>query len=135
MESVLLDVQNLVKVYDDKRVLDCLSFQMHGSEILGVLGPNGAGKSTAFKIINGLVKQDSGEILFNGQDVRKSARRYKINVGVVPQEISLYGSLTVHQNLRFFGKMYSVGSDELKKRIDHILDWVDLAEKKLEALR
>lgn len=130
MESVLLDVQNLVKVYDDRRILDHLSFQMYDSEILGVLGPNGAGKSTTFKIINGLVEQDSGKVLFNGQDVRKNGRGYKTNVGVVPQEISLYSSLTVQQNLRFFGKMYNVDNDELKKRIDRILDWVELAEKR-----
>jgi ABC-2 type transport system ATP-binding protein len=127
---MLLDVQNLVKVYDDKQVLDHLSFQVRDGEILGILGPNGAGKSTTFKIINGLAKQDSGEVYFNGDSRLTSARRYKTMVGVVLQEISLYGSLTVHQNLRFFGKMYSIGSDGLERRIDTILNEIGLYEKK-----
>ncbi len=130
MSEKLLSVKNLTKVFSNKTVVNDLSFHINEKEILGILGPNGAGKSTTFNIISGLLKPDKGEICLTDNDMNVSKKQYKSNMGVVPQEISLYESMTIQENLLFLGKLYGVRGKKLKERVESLIEDVQLTEKK-----
>ena len=130
MSEKLLSVKNLTKVFSNKTVVNDLSFHINEKEILGILGPNGAGKSTTFNIISGLLKPDKGEICLTDNDMNVSKKQYKSNIGVVPQEISLYESMTIQENLLFLGKLYGVRGKKLKERVESLIEDVQLTEKK-----
>lgn len=132
--SKLLVVQDIVKSFSGKNVLDCLSFEVNNGEVLGVLGPNGAGKSTTFNIITGLIEADSGSVEFEN-NTNPSSKRYKRSLGVVPQDISLYSNMTVEENLRFIGKLYGVKGKNLEEKVHEILGEVNLDNKRKEAVK
>ena len=87
----------------------------------GLLGPNGAGKTTTISILCGLLSFDSGQVTVHGLHVRSKMAAIKPLIGIVPQDIALYPELTVTENLRFFGNMYGLPSDELNQRITSYL--------------
>ena len=118
--NTLLKINDITKAYNGKLALNNISFDINKSEILGVLGPNGAGKSTLFNILSGVVSADKGSILFNDKDCAKK-KIYKNALGIVPQDISLYGNMTVNENLKFIGKLYSVRGKLLSERIDELI--------------
>lgn len=132
--SNLLVVQDIVKSFSGKNVLDCLSFEVNNGEVLGVLGPNGAGKSTTFNIITGLIQADSGSVEFKN-NTNPSSKRYKRSLGVVPQDISLYSNMTVEENLRFIGKLYGVKGKKLEEKVHEILGEMNLNNKRKEAVK
>lgn len=132
--SKLLVVQDIVKSFSGKNVLDCLSFEVNNGEVLGVLGPNGAGKSTTFNIITGLIQADSGSVEFKN-NTNPSSKRYKRSLGVVPQDISLYSNMTVEENLRFIGKLYGVKGKKLEEKVHEILGEMNLNNKRKEAVK
>ena len=100
-DASALVVSNITKSYGKKRVVEGVSLQVNGGEIVGLLGPNGAGKTTSFYCIVGLVKMDSGEILLNGKDISKAPmhERSQRGLGFLPQEASVFRRLTVCDNL------------------------------------
>lgn len=130
----LLIVQDIVKNYSGRNVLNKLSFRLKKGEILGVLGPNGAGKTTLFRILMGLLQADEGQICLQN-DLHPGSLEYKRSLGVVPQDVSLYGNMTVEENLRFFGRLYGAGGRMLASRIDEILEEGNLQEKRKEPIR
>lgn len=130
MSKQLLNVECLTKSFGNKTVLDNLSFCVNEGEILGILGPNGAGKSTAFNIISGLLGADSGKVFFSDNDINMDRKKYKANIGVVPQEISLYEGMTILENLRFLGKLYGVRGKKLKERVEDLIADVKLTDRK-----
>lgn len=93
-----------------------ISFSLQKGESFGLLGPNGAGKSTTISMISGLVPHDSGNITVGGYVIGKETAKAKQKIGIVPQEIALYPTLTAHENLMFWGKMYGLTHGEAKKR-------------------
>jgi len=97
----LLEVKNLVKRYGQRVILDDVSFRVTPAEIVGLLGPNGAGKTTAFSIIIGLIRQDSGEIWLDGEELTPYPvyMRARKGLGFLPQENSIFRRLTVEENL------------------------------------
>ena len=106
-----------------------VSFQIRHGEIFSLLGPNGAGKTTTISMISGLLQPTSGDALIGGHSITKEPIEAKKLLGVVPQEIALYPTLSARQNLDFFGKMYGMGGAQLSQRIDETLDFVDLKER------
>src|SRR5437660_12218717 len=96
-----LRVQNLVKTYGSRPVVNGLSLEVKPGEIVGLLGPNGAGKTTAFYMIIGLIQADSGDIIFNGVNITKLPihRRARLGLGYLPQEPSVFRDLTVEENI------------------------------------
>jgi lipopolysaccharide export system ATP-binding protein len=101
LTNSVLKVQNLVKSYGGKRVVDGLSFEVNKGEIVGLLGPNGAGKTTAFYMTIGLIAADDGRVLFCDQDVSRLPmyKRARMGMGYLAQEPSVFRHLTVEQNI------------------------------------
>lgn len=125
MSDTVIELQNLVKKYDDIPVVNNLSLKVKKGEIFGFLGPNGAGKSTAINMMVGLLKPTSGKILFNGNSLKIDNKE----IGICPQDIVLWDILTCYENLYTMGKMYEVPVDVLKERIPKILESLHLTDK------
>lgn len=123
-----LEVSHLYKRYGDQTVVDDLSFHVEQGEIFGLIGPNGAGKSTTMLIIIGLVKANSGTVLFDGQRHTPRDAGMRSRLGVVPQEVAIYPDLTAVQNLRFFGRLQGLRGRQLDDRVDDVLDLIGLAQ-------
>src|SRR5438105_9772993 len=117
MSMALLDVQNLRKLYGQQVALEGVSLQVCQGEIFGLLGPNGAGKTTLLSIISCLLEATSGAVCLSGQKLSVSNRSLRRDIGIVPQELALYGELTARENLAFFGELYGLGGDPLRRRV------------------
>ena len=124
---MVLEINNLTKYYDCKKVLDDLNIKIKQGEIYGLLGANGAGKTTTINIICGLLNQNSGTILIDGQKIN-SQTKYKL--GIATQENLLYTQLTCAENLRFFGQLYGLTGTKLTSAIHYCLDAVKLTDNK-----
>ncbi|MBD2392892.1 ABC transporter ATP-binding protein [Cyanobacterium aponinum FACHB-4101] len=123
----MLEINQLTKFYESKKVLDSLNLNINKGEICGLLGANGAGKTTTINIICGLLNYEKGSIFINGQKLSKKSKYY---LGVSPQENLLYSHLTCVENLAFFGKLYGLKGTKLKSSIYECLKAVNLLDKK-----
>ncbi len=123
-----IHIEDLCKTYRsaDTAAVDGLTLHIGEKEIFGLLGPNGAGKTTTLSILAGLIRQDSGTILYHNGNERIEMRNMRKRMGVVPQNIALYPTLTAVENLRFFGSMYGIDRHELNERIEHHLKLLGL---------
>ena len=124
----IIAVRNLTKRFGDLTAVDNLSFDVNDGEIFGFLGPNGAGKSTTLNIISGLLGYDKGEIRIGGFDMEKDSRKIKAMIGLVPQEIALFGNLTAKENVAFFAGLHGLKGKNLKDAIAESLAFVGLSE-------
>jgi ABC-2 type transport system ATP-binding protein len=115
----MLKIEHLVKNYGDQNVLKDLNLNIRKGEIYALLGKNGSGKSTTIKILCNLLNSDSGTILFKDRPLDPQT---KYEIGIAPQEISVYNNLTFNENLRFFGNLYGLHSENLKQRINELFD-------------
>lgn len=125
----IIEVRKLVKRYGELTAVDSVSFEVTEGEIFGLLGPNGAGKTTTIAILSSLIPPTAGTALVGGIDVTRDSLAARSKIGVVPQEIALYPSLSARENLTFWGRMYGVPSEALPRRIDEILETVELTER------
>ena len=130
----MIETHDLAKTYksaDGKEVLAVrgIDLKVRKGEIFSLLGPNGAGKTTTISMISGLVKPTRGDAEIGGFSIIKQPLQAKRLMGVVPQEIALYNTLTGQQNLEFFGKMYGMRGRTLKARVDEMLDFVGLTDR------
>jgi len=116
-----ISIQNVTKRYDDQLALDNVSLRIEEGEIFGLLGPNGAGKTTLIHLLCGLIGMDSGDILIGGRSMKKSPEKLKALIGYVPQEIVLFDTLTVKDNLEYFGRLYHLSGTRLKEKIQSAL--------------
>lgn len=123
-----LEIKNVTKRFNDKLVIDNVSLEIDKGEIFGLLGPNGAGKSTLINLIVGLLKIDKGEILVHGLSIAKEDLKAKEKIGLVPQEIALFESLTARENLEYWGGLYGLKGTLLKERINDALEIAALQE-------
>ena len=108
----ILKISNLSKIISNKLILDDISFSVHEGEIFGFLGPNGAGKTTTIKIITGLMKPSSGEILINNTNIEKEPLKAISNIGAIVENPSLYKYLTGLENLKLVAKLRHVNINE-----------------------
>ena len=122
-----LEAESLGKVYGKKVVLHNFSLKVKEGSIFGLLGPNGAGKSTFIRIVSGLEEQDEGTLELLGAKAGKGNRR---QLGVAPQENSIYPLLTCMENLTYFGSLYGVTGKVAKERAAGLLLQLGLQEKK-----
>ena len=120
-----VEADKLEKKYGNFYAVKNNSFCIKRGEIFGLLGPNGAGKSTSFKMMCGLTKATSGTARIMGTDILKDPAKARSNLGYMAQKFSLYGQLTVRQNLQFFAAAYGIGLLNRKKRIDEIIEVFD----------
>ncbi|WP_027624039.1 ABC transporter ATP-binding protein [Clostridium lundense] len=123
-------VKNITKRFDDKLVLDNISFEIKEGDVFGLIGPNGAGKSTLISIMTGLIKSNSGEVTIGGYSMSKDPLKAKGLIGLVPQELALMETLSAYDNLEYFGAFYGLGGKLLKERIEEALIITGLNEKK-----
>ena len=122
----MLAVAEVSKSFGATRALAGVSFEVGDGEIVGLLGPNGAGKTTLVSIICGLIPSDGGEVVIGGVDLRRDPAGARGLLGVAAQDIALVQSLSVRQNLRFFGGLAGIGRTEVNDRIDELVADFDL---------
>jgi ABC-2 type transport system ATP-binding protein len=124
--EIMVECRNLTKQFGDFTATDNVSFQVKRGEILGLLGPNGAGKSTTFKMLCGLLKPTSGDAEVVGLNLRGATSQAKMQLGYMAQKFSLYGLLSVNQNLNFFSGVYGLGGRLRKQRIKEMIEVFEL---------
>lgn len=130
----MLQVKNLVKRFGDTEAVRSISFEVGEGEAFGLLGPNGAGKSTTISMICGLLQPTSGEIRVAGIDALQNTAAAKRVMGVVPQDIALYPTLSARENLSFWGAMYGLSGRELATRVAEALEIVGLTDRQKERI-
>lgn len=112
-----IEANRLTKQFGNFTAVDHISFQVKKGEIFGFLGANGAGKTTAIKMMSGLLLPTSGTATIAGYDILTQSKLIKRNIGYMSQRFSLYGDLTVFENMQLFGTIYRIPRKELKERI------------------
>ncbi len=133
--QTVLKVIDLVKKYGDFAAVKGISFEIYEGEIFGLLGPNGAGKSTALSVLTCLFPPTSGSVTLYGCDVVRQANEVKRMIGVVPQDLALYPTLSARQNVAFFGEMFGLKGKELSRRVDNVLEYVAMRERANDPIR
>ncbi|MBU5311437.1 ABC transporter ATP-binding protein [Tissierella carlieri] len=131
----IIEVKNISKKFEDKLVLDNISFSVETGDIFGLIGPNGAGKSTLINIMTGLLDANKGSITIGGFDIKKESIKAKEFLGLVPQELALMETVSAHDNLEFFGSLYGLKGKLLKERINYALDITGLTEKRKDKVK
>jgi len=116
-----ISAQHLVRRFGAFTAVNDVSFQVEKGEIFGFLGPNGSGKTTVIKMLTGLLPLSGGDAAVQGIDVRKDSEGVRENIGYMSQNFSLYTDLTVTENLTFYGRIYGLSPERLKKRLDEIV--------------
>jgi ABC-2 type transport system ATP-binding protein len=125
----ILEANNLVKRYGDFTAVNGVSFQIERGEIFSLLGPNGAGKTTTISMLSTLLAPTAGDASINGYSITRNSIDVRKIIGVVPQEIALYETLTARENLLFWGRMYGLSGAELNRRADQGLAQVGLTDR------
>ncbi|MDR2839234.1 MAG: ATP-binding cassette domain-containing protein [Azonexus sp.] len=115
--AVVVEVDDLLRTFGDFTAVDHVSFQVRRGEIYGLLGPNGAGKSTTFRLLCGLIPATGGRLRVAGADLGKSRAAARAKLGYVAQKFSLYGDLSVDDNLAFFASAYGLRGERKRQRI------------------
>jgi ABC-2 type transport system ATP-binding protein len=122
----MLKAQELVKRYGTCRALDGFDLTVEPGEITGLIGHNGAGKTTFVEVATGLTRPDAGRVSVGGVDVRRDPRQARRLIGVAPQELALYVSATVRDNLRLFGALAGLRRRALDRAIDQVAEELQL---------
>lgn len=127
--EVIIEAVDLTKRFGNFTAVDKISFSIEAGSIVGFIGANGAGKSTTIKMMCGLIKPSSGTVKVAGYDIVENPSAVRQLVGYMSQRFSLYGDLTVKENIEFYGGVYNLSGDELKKRYQWVVDVADLNGK------
>jgi len=125
----IIEVESLTKHFGQVTAVDNISFQVGKGEIFGLLGPNGAGKTTTIRCLLTLIKPTSGTARVCGIDILKNPQQVRQISGCVPQELSVDGELTGYENLLFYAKLFHIPSAIRKKRIEEVLDFMQLTDR------
>ncbi len=128
-EEVVVEVHNLTRKFGTFTAVDNATFKVHRGEIFGLLGPNGAGKSTTFRMLCGLLPASSGTLSVAGLDLLHARASARQRIGYVAQKFSLYGQLTVMENLKFFTGAYGLRGSHRSQRIEWALEQFDLSSQ------
>ena len=126
MNELAIEVRDLTKRFGAFTAVDRVSFSVKRGEIFGFLGANGAGKSTTIRMLCGLLQPTSGSATIGGFDLATETDQVKQAIGYMSQRFSLYDDLTVEQNIRFFGGVYGLDEEQLRRRMDWVLGMADL---------
>ena len=130
--SNIVQVNNLQKQYNPPGgilAVKGVSFDILRGEIFSLLGPNGAGKTTTISMLSCLLDPTAGDATVDGHSTTADPLRVKQTIGVVPQEIALYDSITARENLQFWGRMYGLGGKQLQKSVSTALEFAGLADR------
>ena len=131
MSTRVVHLEQLTKQYikSPKPAVSSLTLEIPEGSVFGLLGPNGAGKSTTVMILCGLMRPDAGSVSVMGEDMLEHGSMLRKKIGVAPQEIALFPSLTAYENLFYFGRMYGLSSTLIRTQIDKYLQIFGLNEK------
>ena len=129
----MIEVRKLVKTFGRKPVLRGLDFSVPEGDFVAVVGPNGAGKTTLLRILASLARPTLGEVRLAGRRLPAEAGAVRRILGVVSHQPLLYGDLTAEENLRFYGRLYSVS--ELEARVERVLEMVGLRPRRRDLVR
>jgi ABC-2 type transport system ATP-binding protein len=132
---MIIEVKDLVKRFGDFIAVDDISFDVGKGEIFAFLGPNGAGKTTTIKILTTLLSMTSGDVKINGHSPVDEKDEVRHSFGIVFQDQSLDDELTAYENMDFHGVFYNLGKDVRKKRIEELLKFVELWDRKDEQVK
>jgi pyoluteorin transport system ATP-binding protein len=124
--ETVIEVRDLVRKFGSFTAVDHLNFEVHCGEIYGLLGPNGAGKTTTFRMLCGLLSATSGTLRVAGFDLRRARASARAHIGYVAQKFSLYGQLSVAENLDFFASAYGLRGAHKRERIAWALTQFEL---------
>jgi len=122
VSELAISAEHLVRRFGNFTAVNDVSFQVKRGEIFGFLGPNGSGKTTVIKMLTGLLPLTGGSANVEGLDVRTHAEEVRERIGYMSQKFSLYDDLTVTENLQFYGRIYSLPPERLKKRMTEIVE-------------
>lgn len=131
----MIRVTNLTKKFGDFTAVDNISFNVEKAEIFGFLGPNGAGKSTTIKMLTTLLHPTSGKIEINGFNPHHHQNKVRASFGIVFQDPSLDEELTAYENMHFHAVLYKVAANVRAERIEELLKFVELWEKRNEFVK
>ncbi|KHD35979.1 antibiotic ABC transporter ATP-binding protein [Clostridium acetobutylicum] len=131
----MVEVKNITRRFNDKLVLDNISFEVKKGDIFGFIGPNGAGKSTLINIMTGLLSPNSGDIELGGHSILKEPVEAKKLIGLVPQQLALMEDFSAYDNLRYFGSFYGIYGKKLRERIHEVLEVTGLLYRKNEKVK
>lgn len=126
--DTIIEANNLVKKFGSFTAASNITLGVKPGEIFGLLGPNGAGKSTTFKMMCGLLKPTSGDAIINGYNLQTAPGEARSSIGYMAQKFSLYGNLSVKQNLEFFSGVYNLSGKERKNAVDQMIEIFNFQE-------
>ena len=132
-DAAAVRVSDLVRRFGAFTAVDHVNFEVRRSELFGLLGPNGAGKTTTFRMLCGLLSATGGELRVAGADVRTARAEARARLGYVAQKFSLYGALSVIENLEFFASAYGLRGERKKRRIEWAMSQFELTRHAREA--
>ena len=126
--SNIIEVKNFTQKYGSFVAVDNISFEVEEGSVFAFLGPNGAGKSTTINTLCTIVNKTSGELKINGYEVSEHKDKVRGEIGIVFQDSTLDGKLTIEENLKLHCEFYKVPKDKIKERLDFVLELVDLKD-------
>jgi ABC-2 type transport system ATP-binding protein len=124
----MLKARGLVKRYGDRAALDGFDLDVRAGEIVGLIGHNGAGKTTFMEVVTGLVRPDRGQVRVGGVDARRQPRAARRQLGIAPQELALYLTATVADNLRLFGALAGLRRGALRRAVAQVAEELALTD-------
>jgi ABC-2 type transport system ATP-binding protein len=130
----MINLQHVTKRFGSRTVVENISLAIRDGELFGLLGPNGAGKTTTINMLIGALRPDSGVIEINGLGA-PGKQVIKRLMGIVPQTLAVYDTLTARENLQFFGRLYGLRGNDLDDRVQNVLRIVNLEERSKERVR
>lgn len=131
----MIEVKNFTKKYGDFLAVENISFTVKDGEIVGLLGPNGAGKSTTMNAITGYIEQTEGEIIVNGYDTIKKAKKAKREIGYMPEGVPLYDDLSIKEFVTYMAELRKVNRKERKQKVEEIIKKVGLLDMKNKLIK
>lgn len=126
MAEPVIKTEELTKRFGEFTAVNEITFEVYKGEIFGFLGANGAGKTTAMRMLTGLSKPTSGKAMVAGFDVYKQTENIKKNIGYMSQKFSLYEDLTVLENIYFYGGIYGLRDQQIRKKSDELIGHLGL---------
>jgi ABC transporter DrrB family efflux protein len=129
MDPPVIDVDHLSRHFGSLVAVQDVSFRVERSSIFGLLGPNGSGKSTIIRMLLGILAPTSGSARVLGFDVQSESESIKRRAGYMSQQFSLYGDLTVRENIEFYGRIYGLREQQLRERIEQVLELTSIADR------
>jgi ABC-2 type transport system ATP-binding protein len=128
MNEIAIKINDLTKKFEEANAVDHINLSIQKGELFGLLGPNGAGKTTIINVLCGLLKPTSGTVEVAGFSVQKDPESVKEIIGVCPQDTAVYPFLTGRENIELFGKLHSMQRQQLKKKVDELLEKLGLTQ-------